>query len=435
MENQKEFEKNYEQRMQYMLMPIRQMKQYVSENFEVRHNVITDVYEYRRKPGEKAQEPSEESLGTGAERQKARERARKPSEKSLGTEAERQEAGADLWRPLDERGFNTIACGIEDANIFCLDSRIKHWLRSDFAKDYHPVRQWLESVRGKWDGVDRTADLFSRISPYRYCREMGRIWLRAVVSQWMGYDMKHANAVMLLLVSPQQGLHKSTFVRELLPPALRDYYTDDFSLSAKGNAQRKLVEFAIVNIDEFDKENPKKMPELKTLMQTMKPSFIGAYKKNFNRLPRIASFVGTSNSRRLLYDHTGSRRFLILEPKDMIRTGDFDYVQLYAQMVHEVESGLPTYFTKTQEREMQRRNLRYMVKDDVETLFYANFRLPRNNQEGELITTKEILQKMSAQDHHVVRRLSPIGLGLRLNEMGITPRHTRRGNAYRLIKR
>ena len=119
----------------------------------------------------------------------------------------------------------------------------------------------------------------------------------------------------------------------------------------------------------------------------------------------------------------------------MIRTGDIDYVQLYAQMVHEVESGLPTYFTKTQEREMQRRNPRYMVKDDVETLFYANFRLPRNNQEGELITTKEILQKMSAQDHHVVRHLSPIGLGLRLNEMGITPRHTRRGNAYRLIKR
>jgi hypothetical protein len=30
---------------------------------------------------------------------------------------------------------------------------------------------------------------------------------------------------MLLLVSPQQGLHKSTFVRELLPPELRDYST------------------------------------------------------------------------------------------------------------------------------------------------------------------------------------------------------------------
>lgn len=398
MENKEKFTQNYEQRKQYFLMPVREMKEFVASTFEVRHNVITDVYEFRRK-----------------------------------TEDKVQEAVDNAWRPLDERGFNTIACGIEEANIFCLDSRIKHWLRSDFATDYHPVRQWLDAVRGKWDGVDRTADLFSRISPYRYCREMGRIWLRAVVSQWLGYDTEHANAVMLLLVSPQQGLHKSTFVRELLPPELRDYYTDDFSLSAKGNAQRKLVEFAIVNIDEFDKENPKKMPELKTLMQTMKPSFIGSYKKNFNRLPRIASFVGTSNSRQLLHDRTGSRRFLILEPKEMIRTGGIDYVQLYAQMIHEVEAGLPTYFTKAQEREMQRRNLRYMVKDDVDTLFSTFFRLPRNNDEGTLITAKEVLDKLSAQDEHVMRHYSPTTIGQRLVDMGLTPRHTRRGHAYRLV--
>ena len=399
MENLDTFTKNYEQRKQYFLMPVREMKQFVANTFEVRHNVITDVYEFRRK-----------------------------------TEDKMQEAVDNAWRPLDERGFNTIACGIEEANIFCLDSRIKHWLRSDFATDYHPVRQWLDAVRGKWDGVDRTADLFSRISPYRYCREMGRIWLRAVVSQWLGYDTEHANAVMLLLVSPQQGLHKSTFVRELLPPELRDYYTDDFSLSAKGNAQRKLVEFAIVNIDEFDKENPKKMPELKTLMQTMKPSFIGSYKKNFNRLPRIASFVGTSNSRQLLHDRTGSRRFLILEPKEMIRTGGIDYVQLYAQMIHEVEAGLPTYFTKAQEREMQRRNQRYTVKDEVETLFSTFFRPARDNKEGVLITAEEILQKLSAQDVHVVRHFSPTSFGHRLVDMGLTPRHTRRGSVYRLVE-
>ena len=281
--------------------------------------------------------------------------------------------------------------------------------------------------------MDRTADLFGRILPYRYCHEFGRIWLRAVVSQWLGFDTEHANAVMLLLVSPQQGLHKSTFMRELLPPELRDYYTDDFSLSAKGNAQRKLVEFAIVNIDEFDKENPKKMPELKTLMQTMKPSFIGAYKKNFNRLPRIASFVGTSNSRQLLYDHTGSRRFLIMEPKEMIRTGGIDYEQLYAQIIHEVETGLPTYFTKAQEREIQRRNQRYMVKDAVETLFSTYFRVPRNKTEGKMITTDEILQIMKSKDEHVVRHLTPDALGQRLVKMGLTPRHTRRGSAHRLV--
>ena len=36
---------------------------------------------------------------------------------------------------------------------------------------------------------------------------------------------------------------------------------------------------------------------------------------SFNQLPRIASFVGTTNERRVLTDRTGSRRFLILEPE------------------------------------------------------------------------------------------------------------------------
>jgi hypothetical protein len=383
--------KNYEQRKLYFLMPVREMKEYVARTFDVRHNVITDVYEFRVK-------------------------------------------GDHPWRPLDERGFNTIACGIEEANIFCLDSRIKHWLRSDFAQDYHPVRQWLDGVRGTWDGQDRTADLFGRISPTHYCRDMGRIWLRAVVSQWLGHDREHANAVMLLLVSPQQGLHKSTFMRELLPPELRDYYTDDFSLSAKGNAQRKLVEFAIVNMDEFDKENPKKMPELKTLMQTMKPSFIGSYKKNFNRLPRIASFVGTSNSRQLLYDRSGSRRFLIFEPKGVIPTGDIDYPQLYAQLIQEVEEGRRTFFTKREEQEMQRRNRRYYVQDELERLFFSFFRPARGQQEGEPYTCEDLLHQLSLQNHGVTRQLSPTLLGRRLSDMGLKAVHTRNGSVYRLVR-
>ena len=82
---------------------------------------------------------------------------------------------------------------------------------------------------------------------------------------------------------------------------------------------------------------------------------------------------------------------------------------------------------------MQRRNLRYMVKDDVDTLFSTFFRLPRNNDEGTLITAKEVLDKLSAQDEHVMRHYSPTTIGQRLVDMGLTPRHTRRGHAYRLV--
>lgn len=242
----------YQKRKQNYLRPVNEMKEFVRSHYEVRHNVVTDVYEYRRRED--------------------------------GLEAP--------FVMIDKRQFNTIANEVEGADIFCLDSFVRRNLECDFAYDYHPVTDYLNKVRGRWDGVDRVTELLSRISEEDYCLRMGRVWLRAVVAQWLHYDQDHANAVMLLLVSERQGMHKSTFVKNLLPPCLRDRYTDDFSLATKGNAQRKMVEFAIINMDEFDKMPVKKMPDLKSMMQSLKPSFIGAYKKSFNQLPRIASFVG-----------------------------------------------------------------------------------------------------------------------------------------------
>ena len=240
---------------------------------------------------------------------------------------------------------------------------------------------------------------------------------------------------MLLIVSPQQGLQKSTFLRELLPTSLRDYYTDDFSLSTKGNAQRKMVEFALINMDEFDKEPRKKMPELKSLMQTLKPSFIGAYKKNFNRLPRIASFVGTSNRRELLTDTTGSRRFLIVEPEGMINVEGICHDQLYAQLIHEVESGAPFFFSKEEEREMEVRNRPYYVLSPVEKLLTTFFRQADEGEDFWSLSSADIMKELSSHNHALLRDMSQSEMGKVLNRFGWVPKHTEFGNVYHVVKK
>ena len=52
------------------------------------------------------------------------------------------------------------------------------------------------------------------------------------------------------------------------------------------------------------------MPLLKNLMQASALNIRKAYKRSASALPRIASFIGTSNREDLLVDRTGSRRFL-----------------------------------------------------------------------------------------------------------------------------
>ena len=370
----------YEERQQQMLRPIHDMAAFVIENFEFRHNIVRDLYEYRRKGSDNA------------------------------------------WKLIDKRQLNSINCRIQDeGEIFVLSSYVKQRIESELAVDYHPVRAYLNKVRGHWDGkTDYIADFARRISTSDYCQRMVRIWLRAVVTQWLGADKQHANAVMLLLVSPQQGLGKSTLFTSMLPREIADYYTDDFKINAKGNAYRKMVEFAIVSLDEFEKIGRKQMPELKSMMQTLKPSFIGAYQKNFNQLPRIASFVGTTNERHVLTDRTGSRRFLILEPDGIIKVEGINHDQLYAQVLHEIENEkLPHWFSKDEETEMEKHNKDYYVLTDVERLFLRYFSIPEKEGEGVFMSGPEIMQELEKHSQKTMAGVTANAFGRSMTRLGL----------------
>lgn len=380
-------EAQYKKRSRNYLRPIADMQKWLLENYEFRYNVITDVFEYRKK-----------------------------------TEHD--------FEIIDKYAINTIAIEVQEAGIFVRDHFVERLIKSKYAQPYHPIRSYINQVRGTWDGKDRIGDFLRRINHSDYCQKMGRIWLRAMVAQMAGYDEKHANSVMLTLVSTTQGLHKSTFLRSLLPNGLRDYYTDDFSLNQKGNAQRKIVEFAIINDDELDKENPKKMPLMKTMMQTMKPSFIGAYKKNFNRLPRAASFTGTSNSRELLTDRTGSRRFLILEPDSMIDVEGIEHDQIYAQLLQEIEQGEPYYFSKADEQEMQVHNEPYYVKTDLERSITSRFRIFEAGEEAIKMSASTVLGKLKEQKVKGIENITINTFSKILTRLFGSPIHTNLGNLY-----
>ena len=384
----------YEKRKANYLRPIHEMADFVAGEYEFRHNVVRDTYEYRRREGT-----------TG-------------------------------WLPVDERQMNTIMNGVQDrGRVLCLKSLVVQRIKSTMATDYHPVQDYLCRIRGTWDGQDRIDDLCRRINPGDYCRHMVHIWLRAMVAQWLGLDGRYANAVMLLLVSPRQGLHKSTFLHELLPEELASYYTDDFSLAQKGNAERKLVEFALVNIDEFDKLPPKKHPDLKTLMQTLRPSFVRAYKTCFNQLPRIASFVGTSNEHHLLTDRTGSRRFLILEPEGIIPVDGIQHDQLYAQLLDEVERGERFHFTRDEEAEMQRANQPYYQPTPLEQLFTRFYRRPQeeNEEPSQWLSTSKLMELLVRHDRKPLRDISQTAFAQMLHRLAIPCEHRHTGNFYHVV--
>ena len=45
-----------------------------------------------------------------------------------------------------------------------------------------------------------------------------------LAAQWLGVNQTQANSVAPILISEEQGRHKSTFCRMLMPPQLARYY-------------------------------------------------------------------------------------------------------------------------------------------------------------------------------------------------------------------
>ena len=304
---------------------------------------------------------------------------------------------------------------------------------SDKVEDYHPFHLYTDELP-KWDGTDRVTPLLLRVSDDALWLRGGRYWLRALTAQWMGIERTHANTLVPVLVSSEQGLGKSTFCRSLLPDSLRAYYLDNLNLAPGASPEKKLVKSGLINLDEFDKVSEKRQPDLKNLLQMISVPVYRGKRLGYVAEPRLASFIATTNSRQILSDPTGSRRFLCVEVTQMISNECIDHKQLYAQLKQEVLNGERDYLNKEEEKEVQRRNKAYYRQSPLEDVFHACFRQPEPEEEGEWFTAAEIFRLMNKSNASALRGISAKHLSFRLTAMGFKPRHTMYGNWYHVVR-
>ena len=190
----------------------------------------------------------------------------------------------------------------------------------------------------------------------------------------------------------------------------------------------------LINLDEFDRLSPQRMAQLKNLMQMPSLNIRKAYQKNFRSLPRIASFIGTSNRKDLLTDPTGSRRFLCVEVEQKIDCGHIDLNQIYAQLKAELLVGKPYWFSSEEEEEIQQHNASFYQVCPEEELFRARFRAPQTSESYEELSLVDILDELRESHAHLLRHVDYKQFGAALVSAGIERVHTRFGNRYKVTR-
>ena len=314
----------------------------------------------------------------------------------------RTDEAAD-YRVLTEKALNSIILRAQREEICEKGSPktdIIMYVNSEEIPLFNPIQSFLNQLP-QWDGQNHVARLFSRLPGISTEQQnFLSIWLRSAVAHWLQMDTMHGNEVVPVLIGAQ-GCGKTTFLRRLLPQELREYYLDHLNLSNKFDKEMALTNNLLVNLDELEAIRPSQQSALKQTLSKNKVNGRPIYGRAQEDRPRYASFVSTTNNQHPLTDATGSRRFICLStPKGQMidNTGNINYEQLYAQVLHEIrELQAPYWFNNEEVARIQELNLNFMEQKDLSEIVDVCFRKPLEGEHVKSISTTEMLTIMQQE--------------------------------------
>ena len=350
-------------------------------------------------------------------------------EEAIGRLGERQET----WRNLTDKDINTMVCQcVAEKGVNISTNEMWTALKSDMVPAVHPLRAWLDGLRpytaDQPDWIDLVASQV-KVKPsgeeakgdkargeelWRACFKK---WFVAMVASWMKDEV--VNHTVLVLVG-RQGIFKTTWLDNLIPPELRAYSSKlPLSGQISKDDRLRLCENAMLNIDELDAMCGREMNIVKSLLTSTDVNERAAYGRLKERRVRLASFCASTNKREFLTDITGNRRWLPFEVESIQNPFHtiIPYERLYAQAKALVEEGMFSYWFDMEEMEvLEAHNEEFRALENEEQLLPILFDVPAEGK-GEFMTTAEISDRLVSHGG-IKKPMSTRQLGVIMGKMG-----------------
>ena len=391
--------------------------------------------------------------------------------------------GKENWRNLTDKDINTMVCQcVAEKGVNISTNEMWTALKSDMVPAVHPLRAWLDGLRpytaDQPDWIDMVASQVhvreSALDNGRGNAAMGRSqselldgtkclldnaphseasyspqsgrpiggtpshspkgassgssadrlwrgcfkkWFVAMVASWMKDEV--VNHTVLVLVG-RQGIFKTTWLDNLIPPELRAYSSKlPLSGQISKDDRLRLCENGMLNIDELDAMCGRELNIVKSLLTSTDVNERAAYGRLKERRVRLASFCASTNKREFLTDITGNRRWLPFEIESIQNPfhTTIPYEPIYAQAKALVEEGYFAYWFDMEEMEvLEAHNEEFRVQENEEQLLPILFDMPAEGK-GEFMTTAEISDRLVTYGG-IKRPMSIRQLGMLLSKKG-----------------
>ncbi|NRA48218.1 MAG: virulence protein [Phaeodactylibacter sp.] len=342
------------------------------------------------------------------------------------------------WKRIDDFTLNSIVRKLKSLGItHASKSKVGDLLESDFSKQVNPIKEYFNQLNG-FNG-DPIGELVSTISlacdpaskPERnkMFRKYLQKWLVGAVANVFLED-KCANQLCFILAGPQ-GVFKSTWISNLCPEALSAYYVEGALDPDNKDSMLATASNFIFNLDDyFAGITSRKINEFKGLLTKNKIKVRRSYARYAEELPKICSFIASSNEAQFLHDPTGNRRFLPFEVEkiDIQSAQKIDIDQVWSQALSCFREGYIYWLEKADQVELSEYNEQFEVQSNEYETLVTYLKPPDEGEVPEAdLTNAEILAHL--QDK-VSIKISAKKLGEALRKANF-PRYQKRRNNRR----
>lgn len=367
---------------------------------------------------------------------------------------DRPEASACHWQRLTDHIENSLWCAMQHHGMAVNLNELHTLLGSDFVKEYHPLREYLDGLP-PWDGetdyIDRLAAMVhvkeSPHSPLQQDKSRERndlsetpVRFADILKRWMvsmiaaALDETVVNQVILTLIG-RQGSYKTSFMQHILPPVLSEYYT------TKSNSSRMtkddlftMTENLVINLEEIDTMPPSELNQLKAMVTQRYVDERRAYGRNKVHLPHVASFVATGNNLQFLTDDTGNRRWLPFEVEDIDSPweADIPYEGIYSQTYALYQDvNFRYWFTDKEIQQLRGHVQQFEVPRPEYELILTYYRKPVGLERGVYTTSSQIIGRFG----NTSLRLSLQKVGRAMRELGFRQVKASNANYWVVVER
>jgi predicted P-loop ATPase len=349
--------------------------------------------------------------------------------------------GGSEWKEVDDRFIDTILTRLREAGLRVKDNELRSLVNSsDFAPDYAPHLEWLNSLK-PWNpdtDPDHIHDFFvghMEFGPLADAELYDLIfhrWIVSIVALWRGEI--DANPLMPTFCGPQQ-IGKSFIAEHTLPPSLQRYQTA-IRPNDPINTDTMLTfsEVLLVIFDEISINSDSKSNMMKFLVTSGQTNLRDAYGHYRKVRRRMASAIATTNYTQFIREAEGNRRYIGIDLVGTKNIHDYplNYEGAYAQAVYLLEHGYEPKPTYEESQRISQHNRQFMTPNDCEEALRTFVRHPAESDIAEAYASGDLQKVLNQQGFHG-NTYNVVNIGRAMKSMGFESRKIRGISKYRVV--